>query len=40
MADRSFSEVDVRRMLEDAKTYEPDIESGRWVIYTVHDRRP
>jgi hypothetical protein len=40
MADRSFSEVDVRRMLEDAKSYEADIESGRWVIHTVHDRCP
>ena len=40
MADRNFSEVDVRRMLEDATSLEADIEAGRWVIHTLHDRRP
>jgi hypothetical protein len=40
MADRDFSEVDLRRMLEDAMSVEADIEMGRWVIHTVHDRRP
>jgi hypothetical protein len=40
MVDRNFSEVVLRRMLEDASGLEADIEPGRWVIHTAHDRRP
>jgi hypothetical protein len=32
MADRVFTEVDLRTMLEDAEGYQPDIQEGRWVI--------
>ena len=39
MEDRSFSEVDVRRMLERAKSYRPDIVEGRWIIEALHRRR-
>lgn len=36
MVDRGFSEVDVRRMLEEASGLRPDIEPGRWAVATVH----
>ena len=39
MGDRSFSEVDLRRMLERAKNYRRDIVEGRWVIEASHRRR-
>jgi hypothetical protein len=34
MADREFSEVDLRAMLEDAEGYQADIQEGRWIIET------
>jgi hypothetical protein len=39
MDDRRFTELDLRRMLERATGYRPDVE-GRWVIETRHRRRP
>lgn len=39
MADRNFSELDLRTMLEHAKDYRSDIIEGRWVIVTSHRRR-
>lgn len=39
MMDRDFNEIDLRRMLENAKGYHPDIVEGRWVIETRHHRR-
>ncbi len=40
MADRRFTEVDLRYMLEHARTYRRDRVEGRWVIVTRHRRRP
>jgi len=39
MLDRSFSELDLRTMLEHSRGYRPDIVEGRWVIVTSHRRR-
>ncbi len=39
MADRQFSEVDLRAMLERARGYRPDVVAGRWVVVTSHRRR-
>lgn len=39
MEDRSFTEVDLRRMLEHARGFRPDVVEGRWVIETFHRRR-
>jgi len=39
MADRSFSELDLRAMLEYARGYRPDIVEGRWIIVTSRQRR-
>jgi len=39
MVDRDFNEIDLRRMLEHAKGYYPDIVEGRWVIETRHRRQ-
>jgi hypothetical protein len=36
MEDRGFNEVDVRRMLEHASGYTPDIMVGRFVIEARH----
>jgi len=35
MVDRDFSEVDLRRMLEEASGLRPDVEPGRWAVSTV-----
>jgi len=35
MADRRFSELDLRVMLERARGYRSDISEGRWVIVTT-----
>src|SRR2546421_1176896 len=35
MIDRSFSETDLREMLEAATAYRPDVAAGRWVIETM-----
>jgi hypothetical protein len=32
MTDRSFTEVELRRMLEHARGYREDIVEGRWII--------
>jgi hypothetical protein len=40
MADREFSELDVRRMLSIASDLRKDIAPGRWVIETRHGRTP
>jgi hypothetical protein len=34
MADREFTEADLRTMLEDAEGYRADLQEGRWVIET------
>ena len=39
MADRRFSEMDLRLMLERARGYRPDLVDGRWVIVTTFRRR-
>jgi hypothetical protein len=39
MGDRSFSEVELRRMLKRAKRYRQDIVEGRWVVEAPHRRR-
>ena len=39
MLDRRFTEIDLRRMLEYASSYHPDIVKGRWLIVTRHRRR-
>ncbi len=36
MEDRSFTEVDLRAMLQSATDYRADIVDGRWVIETRH----
>lgn len=38
MADRRFTEVDLRRMLEHARSYRRGVVKGRWVIVTSHRR--
>lgn len=40
MADRRFTELDLRRMLDRATSFRRDIIEGRWVIRTRHRRRP
>ena len=39
MVDRRFTEVDLRRMLEYAGDYSPDVVEGRWKIATRHSRK-
>jgi hypothetical protein len=36
MQDRSFSEIDLRDMLERATNIRPDSTPGRWVVETTH----
>jgi hypothetical protein len=36
MLDRSFTEVDLREMLENAGGFRPDASAGRWIIETKH----
>ena len=40
MEDRSFNEVDLRRMLEHAGGHRTDILEGRFVIEVRHSGRP
>lgn len=40
MADREFSEVDLRRMLHDASSWRRGREPRRWRIETRHAGRP
>jgi hypothetical protein len=39
MEDRRFTEVDLRRMLEQSTGYRRDAVAGRWAIQTRHRRR-
>jgi len=39
MADRRFTEIQLREMLQRANAYRPDIVDGRWVVMTRHRRR-
>lgn len=39
MIDRGFTEVDLRRMIEDAFEAVPAWEDGRWVVLTRLDQR-
>lgn len=39
MEDRRFTEVDLRRMLEHATGYRPDVAAGRWTVSARHRRR-
>ena len=39
MADRRFTEVDLRRMIEYATSFKRDVVKGRWVISSRHRRR-
>ena len=40
MIDRRFTEIDLRGMLDAATDVRRDIEPGRWLAQTEHDRRP
>lgn len=40
MEDRSFTEVDLRRMLEVARGFRPDVVPERYVVETAHRSRP
>lgn len=40
MADRRFTELDLRRMFDRATSFRRDIVKGRWVIRTRHRKRP
>ena len=40
MVDRSFTEVDLRHMMERASSLHPDIVEGRWIASCRHERRP
>ncbi|WP_295409609.1 DUF4258 domain-containing protein [uncultured Thiocystis sp.] len=40
MEDRRFNEVDLREMLQHARSYRQDVVEGRWVIETRHDQHP
>jgi hypothetical protein len=39
MVDRRFTEVDLRRMMEHASDYSPDVVEGRLKIATRHSRK-
>ena len=39
MADRRFTELDLRRLLERARGYRRDVVEGRWVIMASHRRQ-
>jgi hypothetical protein len=36
MRDRGFDEIDLRTMLQAAKTLTPNHEEGRWAVYANH----
>ncbi len=36
MDDRRFTEIDLRRMLQQASGYREDVVDGRWLIETRH----
>ena len=39
MADRDFTELDVRSMLQGATRVRPDVEPGRWIVSASRRRR-
>lgn len=39
MDDRSFTEIELREMMQAAEGYREDIVEGRWIIETRHKRR-
>jgi hypothetical protein len=39
MIDRSFSETDLRDMLERAHAFQPDVATGRFIVQTSHESR-
>ena len=39
MAERDFSEIEVRRMLSVASSFRADVVPGRWIIETRHRRK-
>jgi hypothetical protein len=39
MSDRRFTEIELRRTLEQATGYRGDVVEGRWMIETRHRRR-
>ena len=39
MADRDFTELDVRSMLQGATRVRPDVEPGRWIVSSRRRRR-
>ncbi len=40
MEDRRFNEVDLKVMLERARSHRRDVVEGRWLIETRHRRHP
>ncbi len=40
MEDRDFTELDLRGMLQHARTYRPNIVEGRWVIEARQQGQP
>ena len=40
MKDREFTEIDLRRMMEMATDFRPDVEDGRWRIETWFQNKP
>ena len=40
MAERGFSEIELRTMLDNASELIPARHSGRWIIYTRHTGQP
>ena len=38
MVDRSFTEVELRRMLQSATSYEPNVVPGRFTISSTHEQ--
>lgn len=40
MIDREFTEIDLRRMLEQATRFREDVVDGRWLVETWHLGHP
>ena len=39
MVDRGFTEIGLRKMLENARGYRPDIVEGRWVVVAYYGKK-
>jgi len=39
MLDRMFTEIELRTMLDQAASWQPDVEPGRWAVATRYRRR-